>query len=1101
MPAHPAFRLMLIVLVAACGGLPAIAQTAVPKPPSAVPQDGDAAPLVDLRFTHLTTNDGLSQGYVVDILQDRRGFMWFATRDGLNRYDGYTFVVYKHDPNDPGTLSSNFLQDLMEDDRGNLWVATNTGVNRFDPTTERCTRYLHDPRNPDTLGGASVKSIAQDSRGYLWFGTEDSGLDRLDPRLGTFTHYRNDSDGRFVGRITQVIDDSQGDIWFTGARGLFHVNQAGRITRRPVASDGLSADSIHEDETGHLWLLTNSPVVGLVRYDRGADRLTSYPLAFRASRAGGVLASTTSGGSLNGMLAADGQNGLWVPSNEGLSYFDRRTQRFTRRFQHEDANPHSLDSNAIFSVYQDRGGVLWVGTENAGLNILNFRQQQFVRYTHRPGDPNSISPGRVKAIHQDRDGVLWVGLFPRALDRLNRKSGQMIHYLPGDGGENTFGAGTNVNSIYRDPSGLLWVGGGGSGLVRFDERTGRFKHYRHDARDPRSLISNNVYTIYGDRNGQMWLGLEGGISRFDPATDGFVNYRPVPENPASLANTVWIIHQDRSGALWAGTWGGVLVRFDDKAETFVSHAPDSRDSRKLNGGGINAILDDRAGTLWVGTFDGLYRHDRRSGAFVRYTEREGLPSSSIRCIVEDRLGRLWLSTQKGVSRFDPRKGTFRNYDASDGLQSNEFSTGCFQAANGEIFFGGSNGLNAFLPEHVQDDAYVPPVVVSNFTMFNRPVRIGADSVIKRAIPYVESLTLAYGDNVFSLEFAALSYANSHKNRYRYRLEGFDPGWNDADSRHRLATYTNLDPGRYVFRVQGSNSDGVWNEQGVSLSILITPPWWRTSWFRALSVGLFVAVLWAAYQYRLRRLRHAFDMTLEARVGERTRIARELHDTLLQSFHGLLLRFQTVSCLLPERPADAKEKLDAAIQQAATAITEGRDAVQGLRVSTVEGNDLALAIRALGDELGTDATVHPAPALSVALEGQARELRPILRDEIYKIAAEALRNAFRHAHAGRVEVEIRYDNEQFRLRVRDDGKGIDPAVLARQGLEGHYGLRGMPERAALIGGKVAVWSEVGGGTEVELCLPAGNIYAKSRKRSWLSRLLSFRTPARFGGDPS
>ena len=730
----PAFRLMLIVLVVACGGQAAIAQTAVPGGQRTFPQDGDA-PVRDLRFTHLTTNDGLSQGYVVDILQDRRGFMWFATRDGLNRYDGYTFVVYKHHPNDPDSLSSNFLQDLMEDDRGNLWVATSTGVNRFDPTTERCTRYLHDPNNPATLAGASVKSVAQDSRGYLWFGTEDSGLDRLDPRLGTFTHYRNDSDGRFVGRITQVIEDRHGDIWFTSERGLFHVNQqTGEITRRPAAIDGLSADSVYEDEAGNLWMLTNAPVVGLVRYDPRAERVTSYPLAARAPRAGGVLASTTSGGSLNGTLAADGQNGLWVPSSEGLSYFDRRTERFTHRFQHDAANPHSLDSNAIFSVYQDRGGVLWVGTENAGLNILNFRQQQFMHYKHRPADPNSVSPGRVKALHQDPDGVVWVGLFPRALDRLDRKTGQIAHYRPAEGDKNGLGAGTNVNSLYRDPSGYLWIGGGGSGLVRYDERTERFKHYRHDPRNPRSLVSNNVYTIYGDRSGHMWVGLEGGISRFDPATDGFVNYRPVPENAASSANTEWVIYQDRSGALWAGTWGGVLIRFDDKAKAFVSYAPDSRDPRRLNGGGLNTILEDRAGILWVGAFDGLYRHDRRSGAFARYTEAQGLPSSSIRCILEDRLGRLWLSTQKGVSRFDARRETFKNYDVSDGLQSNEFSTGCFQAPDGEIFFGGSNGFNAFVPENVRDDAYVPPVVITNFTVFNRPVPIGAESVPQEGHP-------------------------------------------------------------------------------------------------------------------------------------------------------------------------------------------------------------------------------------------------------------------------------------------------------------------------------------------------------------------------------
>ena len=410
-------------------------------------------------------------------------------------------------------------------------------------------------------------------------------------------------------------------------------------------------------------------------------------------------------------------------------------------------------------------------------------------------------------------------------------------------------------------------------------------------------------------------------------------------------------------------------------------------------------------------------------------------------------------------------------------------------------------MNAFVPEDVQDDPFVPPVVITNFTIFNRPVRIGAGSELDKAIPYVEALTLSHRDNVFSFEFAALSYANSHKNRYRYRLEGFDPGWNEVDGKHRLATYTNLDPGEYVFRVQGSNADGVWNEQGVSLPIVITPPWWRTNWFRALCVGLFLALLSAAYQYRMRQVQHAFDMTLEARVGERTRIARELHDTLLQSFHGVLLRLQTASHLLTERPEEAKRTLDSTIAQAAKAITEGRDAVQGLRASTIERNDLAEAIRALGDQFAMDARSHAPSTFSVEVEGEPRDLHPIVRDEIYRIAAEALRNAFRHGLARRVEVEIRYDSGEFRLRVRDDGKGIDRAVLAAQGIEGHYGLRGMPERAALIGGKLAVWSEAGAGTEVELRLPASSVYATGRKRSWLSRLPSSWLPAQRKGDPS
>ena len=266
-----------------------------------------------------------------------------------------------------------------------------------------------------------------------------------------------------------------------------------------------------------------------------------------------------------------------------------------------------------------------------------------------------------------------------------------------------------------------------------------------------------------------------------------------------------------------------------------------------------AIHEDRTGTLWVGTFDGLYRYNRQSGAFTRYTESQGLPSSSIRCIQEDGVGRLWLSTQKGISRFDPKLESFRNYDVSDGLQSNEFSDGCYQSRDGEIFFGGSNGFNAFFPENVRDNPYVPPVVITSFKIFNKPVPIGAKSVLKKAIAYVDSLTLSYRDNVFSFEFAALSYANSHKNRYRYKLENFDRGWTEVGSKQRLATYTNLDPGRYVFRVQGSNSDGVWNEEGVSLPILITPPWYMENWFRVLSAAVFVALLWVAYQFRMWQL--------------------------------------------------------------------------------------------------------------------------------------------------------------------------------------------------------------------------------------------------------
>jgi ligand-binding sensor domain-containing protein/signal transduction histidine kinase len=1029
-----------------------------------------------LRFTHLTTKDGLSQSNVKAILQDRRGFMWFATQDGLNRYDGNAFVVYKHNPNDPGSLSANLVMDLIEDGQGYLWIATYTGgVNKFDPRTERSTRYRHDPSNPNSIGADSVNSIALDRRGCLWFGTEANGLDKFDPATGRFTHYLNDSEGLFVGRITHVIADRHQDIWFVGERGLFHLNpKTGEITRPPATENGLGADYVYQDEVGIFWILAYSPIVGLVKYDPQTGELTKYPVT-----AGAV-------GLVSSKLLDDGGKGLWVPSSEGLYYFDRRTERLARLFRHDEGDPDSLSDNGVISVYQDREGVLWVGTEKGGLSILNFQQTQFGRYIHRPGKPSSLSPGRVTAIYPDSDGVLWVGFSPRALDKLDPKTGQITHYVRGLDEKNATEKGTDVNSIYKDARGYIWLGGWGSGVDRFDEGTKQFKHYRHNPHDSSSLPTNHVLRVYGDRNGQLWVGHINGVSRLDPMTEKFTYYRPDPTKPTIFGNAALAFYQDRSGMLWVGRGEGVLSRYDDRTNTFVNYTPDSRDPRKLNGGDITAIHEDRTGTLWLGGLDGLYRYNRENETFTRYTEAQGLPSSVIQGILEDRLGALWLSTKNGISRFDPQAKTFRNYDVSDGLQANEFSQACYAVgSDGEMFFGGSDGLNAFFPETIRDGPYVPPVVITSFKVFNKPVPIGAKSLLQKAVPYLDSLTLSYRDNVFAFEFAALSYANSHKNRYRYKLEGLEPGWNEVGSKQRLATYTNLDPRRYVFRVQGSNSDGVWNEEGVSLPILITPPWWTTNWFRALSAAVFLALLWVAYQLRVRQLHHEFEMTLNARVGERTRIARDLHDTLLQSFHGVLLRLQTVSCLLREHPVQAQETLDNTIEQVAEAITEGRDAVQGLRASTVEGNDLAMAISTLAEELAADPSNHPSE-FRVAVEGQARDVHPLVRDEIYKIAAEALRNAFRHSQATQVEVELRYDNEQFRLRIRDDGRGIDAAVLSSQGIERHYGLRGMRERATLMGGKLAVWSEVNAGTELELRLPATAVYGRQRRGSWLSR---------------
>ena len=675
------------------------------------------------------------------------------------------------------------------------------------------------------------------------------------------------SAGQFVGWVRRVIEDKRGEIWFVGDHGLFHVNvQTGQVTGPVPIITGLAVYDVYEDSHGDFWLLASSPVVGLVKYNRQTKRFTEYPLG-----AGATLLDSS-------RFLADGPNGFWVASSLGLSYFDRRTERFARLFQHDRTQPDSLSDNNVVSIYRDRSGLLWVGTANGGVNILDLRQRQFSHYAHRPEEPKSLSPGRVSAIHEDSNGVLWVGSFPRALDRLDRKSGRIAQYVPGADG---LSKGNEVNSILKDARGFLWVGGEVAGLDRFDERTGRFKHYGHDPRDPGSLMTNQVICIYEDPLGGLWVGQFGGVSHFDPATERFTNYRFGPSaSDEDLPFSVSAIHRDRSGTLWLGTWGGFLSRFDDKTKTFVHYTTSPGDPQKLQGGSIGTIHEDRAGALWLASGMGLYRFNRQSEVVTRYTIADGLPSNDLMGILEDADGRLWISSKKGISRFDPQSETFKNYDVSDGLRSNDFTRSCHQRGRtGEMFFCGNGGVTAFFPEDIRENPFVPPVVLTSFKIHDKAVPIGAESVLKKAIPYADSLTLSYWENFISFKFAALSYANPHKNRYRVRLEGSNPGWNEVDSTQRFVMYTDLDHGRYVFRVQGSNSDGVWNEAGVSLPIVITPPWYKTNWFRASSVGLFLALMWVAYHARMRQVQHAFEMTIEARVGERTRIARELHDTL------------------------------------------------------------------------------------------------------------------------------------------------------------------------------------------------------------------------------
>ncbi|MGA9135754.1 MAG: two-component regulator propeller domain-containing protein, partial [Candidatus Sulfotelmatobacter sp.] len=708
-----------------------------------------------------------------------------------------------------------------------------------------------------------------------------------------------------------------------------------------------------------------------------------------------------------------------------------------------------LSDDSVSALYEDHEGNVWVATANGvdrfhRLSVISFSSKQGLG---GPGD---------RAVLSSRDGhTIWTtGDGLRAMrdgkvSMITRKEG-----LPGQ----------QVTALLEDDRGVLWMG---IDQDLFSYSNGRFKKRVRSDGEPTGMVVG----MAEDANQSIWIvtAVKDRLLRLDPKT-GIAQVVAKPQTPSRIAsspNGVVYLLSFLSGEIY-------ILRND---ETFED-VPLPTGPRT----GQNLLAYDQE-SLFVGTTKGLYRwKDRRWSSL---TMKNGLPCETVQDSANDEDGGLWLHLACGFVNISKRdldawsgdasvRLNPRLYDALDGARAGRgsFEPGHTRTPNGQLWFANGSVLQMIDPDNLPHNDLPPPVHI---------LRVIGDHKIFSQLTSVALPALTHD---LEIDYAALSLVSPEKVRFRYVLWGADKDWQEVGAR-REAYYMGLRPGRYRFQVIACNNNGVWNQQGAKLDFSIAPAYYQTNWFRAVCACTFLALLWAAYQWRVRQLQRQFDMTLEARVGERTRIARELHDTLLQSAHGVLLRFQTVSQLLPDRPMEAKEKLDNAIDQTADFITEARDEVQGLRDSTVQGNDLAMAISTLGEELATDSIDHR-PAFRVAVEGEARNLHPILRDEIYKIAAEALRNAFRHSRARQIEAEIRYDNEQFRLRVRDDGKGVNPAILSSQGSEGHFGLPGMRERATLIGGKLVVWSEVDAGTEVELRVPASTAYATAQRHSWFSR---------------
>lgn len=811
-----------------------------------------------VRFDHLSLEEGLSQVTVLTIFQDSRGFVWLGTEDGLNRFDGLGFTVYKHDPADPDSLPSNFVWAIDEDPSGNLWVGTDGGgLAMLDRTSDRFVRRTEP-------SSRFIRSLRFDEDGQLWIGTRDSGLDRLDTTSGQVTHFTHDEsnpDSLSDDRVFALGFDAKGRLWVGTDGGLNRLESSkGRFARfvhEPGNPSSLSDGrirSIFEDQAGELWVGTRSgglnrldPTTGNVRHYRH-DPHNNKSLSHDRVRS----------------IFEDLHGRLWVGTSDGLDLFDRRNETFLR-YSHSPTNPTSLVDDCIMSINQDRGGVLWVGTRLGGVHKFNPASWQFGHVPPDPENPRGLSSGHVMAFSEDRAGRLWIGTVGGGLHAMNRVTGEMTRYRhdPDDSGSLTS---DRVTALRHGHQGALWIGTLDGGLNRFEPASGSFSSYLSDPEKPNSLSANGVMALLEDRQGTLWVGtFGGGLNQFNADDSTFAHYRHDPELPDTIGgDRVTCLAEAPDGRLWVGTDGGGLSLFDVRTQKAVRFNNDANDPRSLPSNSVYSLFVDPAGDLWVGTRGGLAHWTADADGFETHGTKQGLPNDVVYGILPDQQGRLWLSTNNGVARFDPRTEKSLNFGVRHGLQGREFNFGAaYHSPSGEMFFGGLNGFNAFYPDRLRLNETAPPVVLTSVQKGNEP--------IERPATEIKTIELDYRDSTLTFEFAALDFADPERNSFAYRLDGFDEEWIEL-GHVRRTTYTNLDPGDYVFRVRAANSDGAWNTEGLAVEIHVPHPPWESPWaYASYCFALFGGLIGFVEVQRRKTAREAeYARVLELKVQERTR---------------------------------------------------------------------------------------------------------------------------------------------------------------------------------------------------------------------------------------
>lgn len=833
-----------------------------------------------LNFEYLGARDNLDQETVTQIVQDRSGYMWFGGQQGLGRFDGYRVKVFKTEPKDRNSLLEDAVQALLVDNAGKLWIGTRSGLQRHDAASDRFDTILGGRSEPEGTR-IQVTAMTPDGAGGIWVAT-NHGLLRIDQRSGAqlaALHADGSAGGLSSDGVLALARDTNGDLWIGTSSGLDLLPAgASQVVHQCVqrcSTDQRPHETIQKlllDRHRRLWIATLDQL-----YLHLPDS-TDMPRRFGI--ADGLLPGATTA------IAEDNAGLVWLGTNShGLQRWDDGL----RRFVHYADDARVTAAGEVAAIYQDRGGVLWVGTWTAGVKHVDLDSGGFDRYVHSPGDPTSLSDNRVYGITGDGAGNLLLATFG-GIDRFNLASDQVVP--TGQAGRRTanmFKEDEIVLTLHRDAAGVVWVGTS-DGFGTFDLQTGRFTRI---AMHEGSGNSDSTTHVTSDHSGTVWISTRGGLYAYDPKTASQHYYHHDPADPDSLSDDwVKMTAEDRDGTIWVGTDNG-LDALDRSTGKFRHFHNQAGKVFSLSSDRIQCLFVDRNGELWIGTNGGGLNHMVRMEPgvlqFRSYTVEDGLGSNSIGAILEDQDANLWLSTASGLSRFARGSQEFRNFTARDGMIEGYYFTGAsFRDVNGTMYFGGANGLTAFDPASIRSNPHAPPVVITD-------VRVQGKPAVRGAAGQFNEVTLNWDESNLAIEFAALSFAAPQANQFRYRLQGFDKEWVVSDASKRSATYTNLEPGHYRFTVCAANKDGVWNDNGATLDVVVVPPVWKALWFRSLVIVALILIVYLFEKFRT-RLHEEQKTRLEMLVSARTSEVQQQKQTIEASRNELEVAHRNLSTL-------------------------------------------------------------------------------------------------------------------------------------------------------------------------------------------------------------